>query len=115
MGNIANFADYLNHRNEYQSWAREFDLNPERKKEFFKQNKLSNDDKDLDAINSITENVDYDAYLKELIGAVPAISNFFDKVLVMDTNEQVKNNRLAMLTKLKEKFEKLCDFSKVQA
>ncbi len=48
MGNISNFTDYLNHRNEYQSWAREFDLNPMRKQEFFKQNKLSNDDKDLD-------------------------------------------------------------------
>ena len=87
-------------------------VHAEVKKELFK------DDSEgmlLDAINSIAENVDYDAYLKELIGAVPAISNFFDKVLVMDTNEQVKNNRLAMLTKLKEKFEKLCDFSKVQA
>ena len=87
-------------------------VHAEVKKELFK------DDSEvmlLDAINSIAENVDYAAYLKELIGAVPAISNFFDKVLVMDTNEQVKNNRLAMLTKLKEKFEKLCDFSKVQA
>ena len=87
-------------------------VHAEVKKELFK------DDSEgmlLDAINSIAENVDYDTYLKELIGAVPAISNFFDKVLVMDTNEQVKNNRLAMLTKLKEKFEKLCDFSKVQA
>ena len=69
----------------------------------------------LDAMNKINENVDYETYLKEWISATPAISNFFDKVLVMDNDEQVKNNRLAMLTKLNEKFEKLCDFSKIQA
>ncbi len=87
-------------------------VHAEVKKELFK------DDSEgmlLDAMNKINENVDYETYLKELIDATPAISNFFDKVLVMDNDEQVKNNRLAMLTKLKEKFEKLCDFSKVQA
>ena len=87
-------------------------VHAEVKKELFK------DDSEgmlLDAMNKINENVDYETYLKELISATPAISNFFDKVLVMDSDEQVKNNRLAMLTKLNEKFEKLCDFSKIQA
>ena len=45
---------------------------------------------------------------------MPAITAFFDNVLVMDSDENVKNNRLSMLTRLKEKFEKLCDFSKIQ-
>ena len=87
-------------------------VHAEVKKELFK------DDSEgmlLDAMNKINENVDYETYLKELISATLAISNFFDKVLVMDNDEQVKNNRLAMLTKLNEKFEKLCDFSKIQA
>ena len=87
-------------------------VHAEVKKELFK------DDSEgmlLDAMNKINENVDYETYLKELISATPAISNFFDKVLVMDSDEQVKNNRLAMLTKLNEKFKKLCDFSKIQA
>ena len=32
----------------------------------------------------------------------------------MDNDENVKNNRLAMLTELKEKYEKVADFSKFQ-
>ena len=68
----------------------------------------------VDTINKISDTTDYDKYLQELNALVPAITAFFDNVLVMDSDENVKNNRLSMLTRLKEKFEKLCDFSKIQ-
>lgn len=68
-----------------------------------------------DAINKMDESADYNKYLASLNGLVPAITAFFDNVLVMDEDVAVKNNRLAILTILKEKFEKLCDFSKIQA
>lgn len=68
----------------------------------------------FEAINKISNTSDYDAYLKELTALVPAITAFFDNVLVMDEDVNVKNNRLSMLTILKEKFEKLCDFSRIQ-
>lgn len=68
----------------------------------------------VNAINKISDTTDYDKYLQELNALVPAITAFFDNVLVMDSDENVKNNRLSMLTRLKEKFEKLCDFSKIQ-
>ena len=68
----------------------------------------------VDAINKISDTTDYDKYLQELNALVPVITAFFDNVLVMDSDENVKNNRLSMLTRLKEKFEKLCDFSKIQ-
>ncbi len=60
-------------------------------------------------------NGSYSEYLSALSALKPAITSFFDNVLVMDEDVMVKNNRLSMLTKLKEKFEKLCDFSKIQA
>ena len=66
-------------------------------------------------IKNISANNDYDKYLSDLNGLVPAITDFFNNVLVMDEDENVKNNRLAMLTILKEIFEKLCDFSKIQS
>lgn len=66
------------------------------------------------AISNLPETSDYAEYLNGLNGLVPEISAFFDNVLVMDEDVAVKNNRLAMLTILKEKFEKLCDFSKIQ-
>ena len=41
------------------------------------------------------------------------ISKFFDDVLVMDKDENVKKNRIALLTLLKEKYNHLTDFSKL--
>ena len=66
------------------------------------------------AINNMPETDNYDEYLSQLNALVPAITAFFDNVLVMDDDVNVKNNRLGMLTILKEKFENLCDFSKIQ-
>ncbi|MBR1942989.1 glycine--tRNA ligase subunit beta [bacterium] len=68
----------------------------------------------FEAMKKVQFNSNYEEYLSQLEGLVPAITAFFDNVLVMDENSEVKNNRLGMLTKLKEKFEKLCDFSKIQ-
>lgn len=66
------------------------------------------------AINSMSKTGDYDEYLSQLNALVPSITAFFDNVLVMDEDAAVKNNRLSMLTILKEKLENLCDFSKIQ-
>ena len=68
----------------------------------------------FDAINGMPETDNYDEYLSQLNALVPSITAFFDNVLVMDDDVNVKNNRLGMLTILKEKLEKLCDFSKIQ-
>ena len=44
---------------------------------------------------------------------VEPLNKFFDKVLVMDKNENIKNNRLNMLSTLASKFNSICDFSKI--
>ncbi|MFN3976128.1 MAG: glycine--tRNA ligase subunit beta [Aquificaceae bacterium] len=41
------------------------------------------------------------------------IDDFFDKVLVMDQDENIRRNRLALLFKIKKLFNKFADFSKV--
>ena len=41
------------------------------------------------------------------------IDTFFEKVLVMDKDEKIKNNRLALLSNIKELFNSLGDFSKI--
>ena len=64
-------------------------------------------------IQNVNENVDYAAYLDQLILINPAVGKFFEDVLVMDKDEKVKENRLALLTMLKKKYEKLTDFSKL--
>ena len=55
----------------------------------------------------------YGKYLKQLSDLNPAVTKFFDDVLVMDKDEKIKNNRLALLSELKNKYIMLTDFSKI--
>lgn len=64
-------------------------------------------------ILNIKESSDYKEYLKNLEALNPIVTKFFDDVLVMDKDENVKQNRIALLTLLKEKYEYLTDFSKI--
>ena len=64
-------------------------------------------------IQTVDENADYATYLNQLIAINPAVEKFFADVLVMDKDEKVKENRLALLTMLKKKYDKLTDFSKL--
>ena len=61
------------------------------------------------------DNKNIDEYILSLKTLVQPIVQFFDKVLVMDKDEKIKNNRIALLTKLKSQYEKLADFTKLQA
>ena len=63
-------------------------------------------------IQNVDESVSYAEYLDQLILMNPVVAKFFEDVLVMDKDEKVKENRLALLTMLKKKYERLTDFSK---
>lgn len=88
-----------------------------------KDNKVDNIDekyfveaaeKDLYAeVKKVAETENYEQYLTELQNLNPYVTKFFDDVLVMDKDENVKNNRLALLTLLKNKYDYLTDFSKL--
>ena len=56
---------------------------------------------------------DYSKLLQDLIIINPHVTKFFDDVLVMDKDENIKNNRLALLNELKNKYIMLTDFSKL--
>lgn len=55
----------------------------------------------------------YSQLEEKLVKIIPYISEFFDKVLVMDKDEKIKQNRLNMLYAIKQKFAKIADFSKI--
>lgn len=75
----------------------------------------SNAEKQLyEYINAIKED-SYAELIKGIKACIPAIENFFDKVLVMDPDINIRNNRIALLEILKSKFIKLADFSKIVA
>ena len=75
---------------------------------------VENAEKELyNAIIKVSETNDYKVYLSELENLNPAVTKFFDDVLVMDKDEKIKNNRLALLTLLRKKYDYLTDFSKI--
>ena len=56
----------------------------------------------------------YDEALACLVSFKETIDNFFDKVFVMDKDEAIKRNRLALLNHIKDMFLTFADFSKIR-
>ncbi len=56
---------------------------------------------------------DYSKLSEELMNINNEIDKFFEEVLVMDKDEAIKNNRINLLGKIREKFERIADFSKI--
>lgn len=56
----------------------------------------------------------YNELIESLISTNSVIEKFFEDVLVMDKDEKIKQNRLAMLNMLKIKYEKIANFSALQ-
>ncbi|MBI4425028.1 MAG: glycine--tRNA ligase subunit beta, partial [Elusimicrobia bacterium] len=52
--------------------------------------------------------------LRELVGLKPAVDRFFEEVLVMDPDEGVRANRLALLARLVRLFKSVADISHIQ-
>lgn len=65
------------------------------------------------AVQGVEFKGNYSKYLEELVQINPVVTKFFDDVLVMDKDEKIKNNRLALLNTLKNKYIILADFSKL--
>ena len=64
-------------------------------------------------IKTVEPDSDYKLYLEKLEKLNPTVSKFFEDVLVMDKDDNVKNNRISLLALLKEKYDFLADFSKL--
>ncbi len=57
---------------------------------------------------------DYGTALKCLAGLRPAVDVFFDKVMVMADDQAVRDNRLALLNRLRNLFLEVADISRLQ-
>ncbi|MDD3436335.1 MAG: glycine--tRNA ligase subunit beta [Candidatus Gastranaerophilales bacterium] len=64
-------------------------------------------------INSINED-SYKTLFESFVLINPLVEKFFEDVLVMDKDEKIKQNRLAMLGVLKKKYEKIASFNALQ-
>jgi glycyl-tRNA synthetase beta chain len=58
---------------------------------------------------------DFSGALKEITGLKPAVDVFFDKVMVMAEDTELRENRIRFLTEIGALFNQVADFSKIQA
>ena len=65
-------------------------------------------------INALSSEDKYPEALKKLSTLKTPVDAFFDNVMVMDKNKELRRNRIALLHKLNELFLKIADFSKLQ-
>ena len=66
------------------------------------------------AVNDHLVQSDYPAALEAVSQLRGSIDPFFDSVLVMDKDEAIRRNRLALLTRTYELFSRLADFKRIQ-
>ena len=69
--------------------------------------------KTKDLIQKDLESGNYEQLFTKLISLRVPIDNFFDSVMVMDKNPQLKKNRLSLLNEIKSLFFEIADFSKL--
>jgi glycyl-tRNA synthetase beta chain len=58
---------------------------------------------------------DFELALQEITSLKPAVDLFFDKVLVMAEDSRVKDNRVRILREIGDMFNRVADFSQIQA
>ncbi|MCU0586556.1 MAG: glycine--tRNA ligase subunit beta [Syntrophobacteraceae bacterium] len=67
-----------------------------------------------DVVARLVASRDHDGALEAMARLKSFIDAFFDSVLVMDKNEAVRRNRLALLTRIHDLFTRVADFRKIQ-
>jgi len=65
-------------------------------------------------VEPLFEQSDYTTALTRLAALRPAVDTFFDQVMVMDENQELRRNRLALLNRLSELFLRTADLSLLQ-
>jgi glycyl-tRNA synthetase beta chain len=65
------------------------------------------------AVEPLLKKGDYTAALRELAGLRDTVDRFFDEVMVMDENPELRRNRLALLNQLYRLFRQVADISRL--
>ena len=66
------------------------------------------------AVDGLLTGSDFAGALESMAHLKPMIDSFFDSVLVMDKEDSVRRNRLALLTRTRNLFARVADFRKIQ-
>ncbi|MFE8597616.1 glycine--tRNA ligase subunit beta [Archangium violaceum] len=72
----------------------------------------------IQARSRVTDQVkadDFSGALKEITGLKPTVDTFFDKVMVMAEDKDLRENRIRLLVEIGTLFNQVADFSKIQS
>ena len=72
----------------------------------------------VQARSRVTDQVkadDFSGALKEITGLKPPVDTFFDKVMVMAEDKDLRENRIRLLVEIGTLFNQVADFSKIQS
>ncbi len=64
-------------------------------------------------LDKLLKEKEYQKALTEMTQLKAPVDRFFDKVLVMDKDRKLKDNRLALLGQAADLFSSIADFSKI--
>ncbi|WP_426731619.1 glycine--tRNA ligase subunit beta [Myxococcus faecalis] len=67
------------------------------------------------SVTGLLQGDDFSGALKEITGLKPVVDTFFDKVMVMAEDKELRENRIRLLTEIGALFNQVADFSKIQA
>ncbi|MGL4403551.1 MAG: glycine--tRNA ligase subunit beta [Fusobacteriaceae bacterium] len=80
------------------------------------EKELSNFIKEFEG--KIQENLkdkNYTAYINNVVSSIPIVDRYFEEVMIMDRDENIKNNRLSQLKMLDSLYSKLANLKLVEA
>ena len=63
------------------------------------------------SVAPIIEHREYNKALASLAKLKPTIDSFFDDVMVMDDADSIRNNRIALVTRVNNQFAAIADIS----
>jgi len=69
--------------------------------------------KALVELEEIFENINVEQKVKKLAQFKETVDKFFDRVMVMDKEEKIRKNRIALLQRVKRLFERIANFEKL--
>ncbi|WP_071027066.1 glycine--tRNA ligase subunit beta [Peptoniphilus raoultii] len=113
-GDRSKFTESFTRINNLTSKEEEFaNINPEIFKEDAERNLFNKFEEIKEELENLYSENKFSAYMDKLLGLCPYIDEFFEKVMVMDKDEKIKANRLALINEVQGAQRKILDISKI--
>ncbi|MFN3599042.1 MAG: glycine--tRNA ligase subunit beta [Aquificaceae bacterium] len=109
---LANLKEEEEFKNIVEAYRRVIRILPQKWEDLMVRQELFKEEEERRLWQAI-ENLEGEKDLLKLASLKKPIDEFFDKVLVMDPDENIKRNRLALLYRIKKLFNRFADFSKI--